>query len=600
MSTNTLEREALADADQRAARQAVKRRELEARFLEIAADKPWFVGTGNDDAIFPHQWTAMCFGAVAKRVFIGDKMGLGKTREAIGWLDLVDAKRVILIAERNIAPQFAGEIEEMAPHRHVIQLAGLSKKTRQERLAKASRMDEAILVINYEMFRQDQDSLVKVLAWQADTVVVDESHNMKSLKSSNFKTVQRILFTDNTCEQCGALITGLSKPCKACDHTQSLAGQSAKDQRSSLSHYLSTKSVQNVALMSGTPLLNSPEDLYSSFHLIDPVKFPTVEQFKRTFLKPSYAEGTRKMVFKRDGLEMLKPFIKNFYIARDLEDVGTRGERDGVTGIELPGGRFLPDQQEHIVSVDLDPEKYPLQLRTIKQVSEQARITLSTGEKHTLMHMISIILRKRQANVWPGGIEIRDQESGKTIFSVGKEVQESAKMDACQEQIEAYLAEGRRQVVFSQFRTALEEFERRLVKAGIRVVRLDGSTPEKLRNEIKTNFYRAKGETPKWDVVLVHYKTGGAGLNLTSATVTHMLDEEWNDGKKQQAKGRTHRIGQEEPSIVLIYRIPKTVDTFMANLISMKKRMADSLKRTMTNEELIRKVGDAILNGEML
>ena len=79
-----------------------------------------------------------------------------------------------------------------------------------------------------------------------------------------------------------------------------------------------------------------------------------------------------------------------------------------------------------------------------------------------------------------------------------------------------------------------------------------------------------------------------------------MLDEEWNDGKKQQAKARTHRIGQEEPSQVLIYRIPKTVDTFMANLIAMKKRMADSLKRTMTNEELIRKVGDAILNGEML
>lgn len=173
-------------------------------------------------------------------------------------------------------------------------------------------------------------------------------------------------------------------------------------------------------------------------------------------------------------------------------------------------------------------------------------------------------------------------------------------MDACQEQIEAYLKQGHRQVVFSQFRTALEEFEKRLKAAGIRVARFDGSTPNKLRNEIKNNFYRAKGEEPKWDVVLVHYRTGGAGVNLTSATVTHMLDEEWNDGKKQQAKGRTHRIGQEEPTQVLIYRIPKTVDTFMANLIATKRRMADGLKRTMSNEELIRKVGDAILKGEML
>lgn len=600
MSTNTLEREALASTEARAARQAAKRRELESRFLEIAADKPWYEGTGNDDAIFPHQWTAMCFMAVARRTLLGDKMGLGKTRAAIGWLDLIGARRVILIAERNIAPQFAGEIEEIAPHRNVVQLAGLAKKTRLERLAKVGRMEQAVLVINYEMFRRDPDSLTRVLAWQADTVVVDESHNLKKVSGSNFKTVQRILFTDNTCEECGALITGLSKPCKRCTHVQSLYGQSSKEQMSSLKHYLSTKSVRNVALMSGTPLLNTPEDLYSSFHLIDPVKFPTADGFRKTFLKPSYAEGSRKMVFKRDGLEKLKPFIKDFYIARDLEDVGTRGERDGVTGIELPGGRFLPDQQEHIVSVDVDPDRYPLQWRTIKQVSEQARITLSTGEKHTLMHMISIILRKRQANVWPGGIEIRDQETDKVIFSVGQEVQESAKMDECQAQIEAYLEQGHRQVVFSQFRTALVEFEKRLKKAGIRVIRLDGSTTEKVRNEIKSNFYKAKGEVPKWDVVLVHYRTGGAGLNLTSATVTHMLDEEWNDGKKQQAKGRTHRIGQDEPTYVLIYRIPKSVDTFMANLISMKKRMADGLKAAMTNEELIRRVGEAIKSGEMI
>lgn len=164
----------------------------------------------------------------------------------------------------------------------------------------------------------------------------------------------------------------------------------------------------------------------------------------------------------------------------------------------------------------------------------------------------------------------------------------------------AYLEQGHRQVVFSQFRTALEEFEKRLKKAGIRVVRFDGSTPNKLRNEIKNNFYRAKGETPKWDVVLVHYRTGGTGVNLTAATITHMLDEEWNDGKKQQAKARTRRIGQTEPSKVLIYRIPKTVDTFMANLIATKRRMAEGLRRTMTNEELIRKVGEAIQNGEML
>lgn len=593
MTTATLER-AAQDADERLARQNTKRAALEERFLQIAEGKPWF--DDGEHKVFPHQWTGMCFGAVAKRTFLGDEMGLGKTRTSIGWLDLVGAKKVILIAEANVASQFAGEVMELAPHRTIIPLAGLDKKTRIERLAKASQMDEAVLVINYEMFRRDIDSLAKVLAWQADTIIVDEAHNMKSVKTSNFKTVQRILFTDNTCEQCGGLITGLSKPCRRCTHVQSLYGETRDEQKASLKHYLSTKSVQNVMLMSGTPLLNSPVDLYSIFHLIDPVKFPTLQQFQKTFLKPSHAEGTRKMVFKRDGLDRLQPYIKNFYLARKKTEVG-QPQPDG--SLLLPGGIVLPAQHQRVIRVDLDPEKYPLQHRTVQQVSSAAQIALSTGEKHNLMHTISIILRKRQANVWPGGIEIRDVNDHNLIFSVGKEVQESCKMDSALEQILTYHAEGKRQVVFSQFRTALEEFEKRLNAAGLRAVRLDGSTPRKLRDEVKTNFYRAKNEVPKWDIVLCHYKTGGAGLNLTACTVTHVLDEEWNAGKRDQMHGRTDRIGQTEESEILTYRIPNSIDTFMARLISMKEKMAGDLHRRMSNQELLESVGDAIKEGRV-
>ena len=599
MTLDTLERAAL-DAEDRAARQLTKRQEWENRFRQIAEGKPWYAN--EETEIFPYQWVGACFGAVAKRWFLGDKPGLGKTRTSIAWLDLVGAKKVIVIAEANVASQFAGEIMDLAPHRTIINLAGLSKKVRLERLAQASRMDEALLVINYEMFRRDTDSLVKVLAWQADTIVVDEAHNMKSVKSANFKTVQRLFFTDNTCENCKGLITGLSKPCKRCNHTQSLAGLAVAEKRQlSMTQYLANKSVQNTLLLTGTPLLNSPVDLYSILHLTNPVKFPTVDAFKKTFLKPSFAEGTRKMVFKRDGIEQLQPYIKDFYLARTLEDVGVRETlEDGMTGVRLPNGQFLPDQHERIIRVDLDEERYPLQVRTVKQISASAKIILSSGQTHMLMHMISIILRKRQANVWPGGIEIKDPNTGNTIMKVGDEVQESAKMDAMLEQIQAYHEQGHRQVVFSQFRTALEEFEKRVRAAGLRVVRFDGSTPKDLRDEIKTNFYRAKNEAPKWDVVLVHYRTGGAGLNLTAATVTHILDEEWNDGKKEQGYGRTNRIGQTESTEVLVYRIPNSIDTFMANLIRTKKKMAEELRRRMTNEEMLFKVGDAIMKGDII
>lgn len=601
MTTDTLEQVAQ-EADERAVRQAARRQELEDRFRQIAEGKPWYEGTGNDDQVFPHQWVAACFGAVAGRWFCGDRPGLGKTRTGIGWLDLVGSRKVVIIAEANVASQFAGEIMELAPHRTVFNLAGLSKKTRHEQLVRASRMEDAILVINYEMFRRDQDSLVKVLAWQADTVIVDEAHNIKTVKTGAFKMVQRLLFTDNTCEECGGLITGLSKPCKRCNHTQHQAGLTLKEKRElTHSQWLATKSVKKTLLLTGTPLLNTPLDLYPLLHLTRPTVFPTVDDFKKRFLKPSFAEGTRKMVFKRNGLDDLQPFIKDFFLARDLEDVGEREVVDGMNGVRLPNGQFLPDQHERIVRVEVDPERYPLQLRTIKQISEQARLVLSTGESATLMHMIQIISRKRQANVWPGGIEIRDTDSGEIIMRVGDEVQESAKMDECLEQLLAYHGKGHRQVVFSQFRTALAEFETRVRAAGLRVARFDGSTKKTLREEIKSNFYRAKGEKPKWDVVLVHYRTGGAGVNLTAATVTHILDEEWNAGKRDQGYGRTHRIGQTESTEVLVYRIPNSIDTFMANLIRMKEKLAKELKsRMMSNEEMIFKVGDAIKKGEIL
>src|SRR5690606_26617163 len=122
------------------------------------------------------------------------------------------------------------------------------------------------------------------------------------------------------------------------------------------------------------------------------------------------------------------------------------------------------------------------------------------------------------------GIEVwdTDDEGEKhLVFSTG-DIEEAAKMDAIESNIAKH--PGSRQVIFSQFSTALEKQEQRLKKLGYKVVRLDGTTSKKLRDQIKTNFYRALNEEPKWQIVLVNYKTGGAGLNLTACTVTHLLD----------------------------------------------------------------------------
>lgn len=564
------------DAMDREQRLQARRAALEEHFRALAEGRQWYEG------IFPHQWTGACYGAVARRWFLGDEPGAGKTRTSIGWLDLVGAKKVILVAEANVCAQFTGEIMDLAPHRTIINLAGLSRQTRHERLNKLLRMSEGVVVLNYEMFRRDEDALGKILMWRADSMIVDEAHNMKSIETSNYKHVERIVFANNTCPECGGLVYGLERPCGSCGWTNPHG--TARRWNNEAMHdpkmYFSTKSVKNLTLMTGTPMLNTPVDLFSIFHLIDPLRFPSQTWFKREFTHPDYS--ARRHVFSKKGLDKLSPLLKGRYLARTLEEVGI----------------YLPKQRVHIERVEIDPKTYPLQARTIEQVSKHAAIMLSTGESVTLMHMIQIILRKRQANVWPGGIEIKDANTGEVIFSVGKEVQESAKMDAILDRIKQYHKKGKRQIVFSQFQTALSEFERRINAAGLRAVRFDGHTPNSLRQEIKNNFYKAKGEEAKWDVVLVHYRTGGAGLNLTAATVTHIMDEEWNAGKRDQSYARNHRIGQDEETDVHVYRAPG-VDVWMANLIHMKEKMVNKLGAAMGAEKQIQMMTDAIKEGQM-
>lgn len=565
----SLDQVAVAAAEHLAEENELRAR-LEGQFRLAAHGKDWFEG------IFPHQWQAACFGAVAERWLLCDEPGAGKTRSSVAWLDLIGAQKIIVVCEANLASQFSGEVMELAAHRTIVNLTKKTPATRHAMISALLRRDEAIVFINYEMFRRDAESLGRLMLWQADTIIVDEAHNMKNVRSKNFKDIKRLMFADNTCSNCGGLIYGLGKTCGVCGWKKTNPDKLAV----SLEEFLETKSIKRSLLMTGTPLLNTPLDLFSLLHLTDPVSFRSERAFKRLFLQMNNSAG--KWDFKHNGVERLKPYIEDRYLSRTLEEVGI----------------FLPKQRVHIERVDLDPVKYPLQHRTVQQVSEFYQIMLSTGETMTLMHLIQIILRKRQANVWPGGIELKDDD-GNVIFSVGKEVRESCKMDACQERILEMHAQGRRQIVFSQFKSALEEFAHRLEAQGLRVARFDGDTPEKLRNEIKSNFYAAKGEVPRWDVVLVHYRAGGSGLNLTAATVTHTLDEEWNGGKRTQAYKRSHRIGQDHETDVFVYRVPNSVDTWMSNLIERKERMVKALGKVMSNVEMLAKIKDAIKRGEM-
>jgi SNF2 family DNA or RNA helicase len=556
------------------------RQQWENYYRASNADKHWAPFAKD------YQWDGAMFLAAAKRGILGDEMGLGKSLTSLMALDMIEAKKIVLIAQAEICEQFAGEVMQWAPHRTVVNLAKKTSAQRNALLDELHTKDEFVAVINFEMMRESgrrtREPSYDLALMQPDTVIIDEAHNIKSTKSATFKAIQRFIFVLNTCPRCGAqYMQGEGQPpCQSCGWSKGqpsavLDGAIA----SPMDLLLQGTSVKNLILTTGTPILNEPGDLWPLLHLCNPITFKRLSHFYSIYCVNNYF--TQKWEFKKGGMSALALLIAGNYLARTKADAGI----------------VLPEQKVHVVPIALDEEKYPKQYNAITGLSEAAQILLDSGEAMTVFDTMSLLTRKRQANVWPGGIQIKDKE-GRVLLDVGAEIRESVKIDRVIDNILTNLP--RRQVVFSQFKTALAEMQTQLEQQGVRVVRLDGDTPNNLRSEIKRDFYRGHGEG-KWDVLLTHYKSGGTGLNLTAATVSHVLDEEWNPGKRDQAYARTNRMGQSEVNDVYVYRIEKTVDTWLAATIARKEQIVKGFDEAFQPEEInADSLREAMASGQML
>jgi SNF2 family DNA or RNA helicase len=119
---------------------------------------------------------------------------------------------------------------------------------------------------------------------------------------------------------------------------------------------------------------------------------------------------------------------------------------------------------------------------------------------------------------------------------------------------------------------------------------------------VKTDFYKAK--TPgagQYDILLAQYRSGGTGLNLTAAVVSHELDFEWSPGKQTQARARTYRMGQAEQTQVYRYVVRGTVDVWMLNLLESKQQMMGEFHGAMKSDsEALSELLAMIESGEIL
>ena len=550
---------------------------------DLAKTFPWYTGviapSGETYKAMIHQIHAAKFIAVGKRVILGDGMGLGKTCTSAASMDLAGLNKVLIVTPAEITDNFLKEIR-MWSDRMVIDLKGEDKAMRTMALDMYRQMDRATLVINYEAWRKDTSVIEDIINVGFDGIYMDEAHNMKNASSITFKGLQAIVHAPNVCVVCGnkktvrikerrAVVevatewddfgvanawemreTGkviayntLPQTCETCKWDGGFLGMDEEEL------YEKNRSVKVVVPLTGTPILNSPEDLFPLLNLIDNSSFPDINKFRDQYCVQDSYNG--KWTFTSGGQDRLVNIdLKGRFIARTLEDVGIE----------------LPTQHKHRVSVHITDESHPGQREIMRQLAKHSEIILEeSGDTMSIVAIIALITRQRQSVCYPGGIQLKDAD-GNVIFSVAEEVQESAKFDKAEELIAGFVERGERFVLFSQFTEALEELDRRLVAKGVRSVVYAGLTRQDKRLEIKSNFDRKNGEEPKWDGVLCQYKSGGVGLNLTAATNLIILDKEWNPGKEEQAEKRIHRIGQTEETHVYEIVAEGTIDQWMIDL----------------------------------
>ena len=147
--------------------------------------------------------------------------------------------------------------------------------------------------------------------------------------------------------------------------------------------------------------------------------------------------------------------------------------------------------------------------------------------------------------------------------------------------------EGQSVLIFSQFVKVLDLVQTSLQQAGIRPLRLDGSTPAAKRRKAVEQFQGSEGA----EIFLISLKAGGVGLNLTRASHVFHLDPWWNPAVENQASDRAHRIGQQ--ATVFIQRLIMR-DSIEEKIMTLKARKKELFHAIVEDPAAARRKGAAI------
>lgn len=294
-------------------------------------------------------------------------------------------------------------------------------------------------------------------------------------------------------------------------------------------------------VLTGTPIENSTQELWSQFSFLNPGLLGNFDYFKKEFISPIEKKSDE------NAAQMLRRIVFPFILRRTKDQVAPE----------------LPPRTERILYCDMEPAQMKLYNRTRDYYRGMVLGMLDQeGINKTRFRILEGLLRLRQIANHPKLIDEKFRG-------------ESAKFELLVETIQTLQSEGHKALIFSQFVQMLRLVRNPLDDLKIPYVYLDGHTRNRM--ELVDAFQKNK----KIPFFLISLKAGGQGLNLTAADYVIHIDPWWNPAVEMQASDRTHRIGQDKP--VFIYKMI-TRDTVEEKILQLQERKRNLVDQIITTE----------------
>lgn len=434
-----------------------------------------------------------------------DSMGLGKSFQSILVMMYqhrnAGCKKILIICKKSIKTQWAEEIRKFSNLDKDMEIC-ITEDTKAKRMKAydaAEKAEESILITNYHNFLNDSE-LIKRIGFQL--VIIDEAHSVKGRTGKMNNNIADVI------------------------------------------HSMKAKTV----LLTGTPIMSKPDDIYGIVNLADPDFFGKYQEFEKRYLVIDYGVYGRQIVGARHLNELRKKLF-SFTIRRSPADVAIE----------------LPDVVEFTLTAPMDNTQqtfYNEIMEAKQEMMSKKQFILDSKKLSDEEKMMEISLLNEKEKMYIATMQLISDDprafaelpkSQRTINTrieknVPKTYKGSPKTEMTIDKVEEIIAEDEKVIIFTHLASAAyllkKEIEKNLkIKPAMYTGKESDDVREKNISAFKNN------DSCK---VLIGTDAAAEGLNLQVAKYMIHYEQPDTNAQKQQRIGRIKRIGSSHNKVVSI------------------------------------------------